>query len=975
MFASAIRRRRLRFERLERRWLMAIGDPDLTFSQDGIVTIPSYSGTESNDRVYDAAVQADNKVVSVGTIYGHNQDAFGLARVNVDGTRDTTFGNNGIVLGRLPLPAIAARSVAIQKDGKIVVGVSGLGDSVFVARFNQDGTLDTTFGESGTAIFRAPGLAGITELAISDDQQIVVTGEIESGISGGYVHYDVVVIRFNANGEVDSDFGENGAAVVRTSGRFENPQSLLLQANGDIVVAGYVEHEDYTWDIFIAQFNHNGTLKSSFGEAGSVVLPVANEPLPNQQERVAILPGANDQLLVFSNRMGNAGNSDFAITRLNPDGTLDATFGVAGTKLTPITVGSHDTITDAVLLESGKILVLGQSQGNDVLVRYNPDFQLDKSFDGDGIVFRDIFERGVTLVHQSSGHSVIAFQTTDLDFGLTRFDSLGAQDFEFGEFGLAKINFSDSVSGAVANNIVPWNDSYIVAGLCLNEIYVEDICQVEIALNGDVISQRSLSIDNLYYTPMLVRSADSMLLISAHVSSESDRDLFIRKMFKDGAIDSTFGDQGTVIVDVPEGSEVPIRAIVQADGSLLLTLSMSFPTEPYSSYEIIHVAADGQLDSNFGNAGRLSVGAARDVVALVQRDGAIITIKSNFDGSPAEVRRWTSQGKPDLTWGTNGGTTFPHYDGCSDAAFVPDEKILIGCYTRGYNLFARLDRSGQLDTDFGDDGIFIVPYRAAEDSYSTTLATFPGGEWLSILTERSGVAVLEAFDAAGALLARSEQKIGDFGSFLTNGIVTRDNDLVLVGNSTQLIDARFLIAKFEGPGGGSLTWSNPKSRWDVTGDDQQNVTPQDALVVINELNARGPHPLTPLTRHIQARAYYDVNDDSFVSSQDALMVINYLNRGGQAESESTSERELRFLELWQVYANDEEANHELAGDRSTSPPAPSEARVATASIVGKLDSTARTPKRISPNHSHDEYFQLLAKAEDAELIEAYAIRG
>jgi uncharacterized delta-60 repeat protein len=585
----------------------------------------------------------------------------------------------------------------------------------------------------------------------------------------------------------------------------------------------------------------------------------------------------------------------------------------------------------------------------------------------------------VTLVQQPSGHAVLAFQTADSDFGLARFDTFGQQDFDFGQFGLATTNFGDTISAAVASHVVTWNDSYVVAGTCVDEEENSDICLAEIAPNGATISQRYLGLEDIFSPPIVVRSADRMLVIAANIFNGLDRNLLIRKIFKDGSIDSTFGDLGTAIVDFPEGDEYPIRAVVEADGSVLVTLLMAFPSALYSSYELIRIGANGQLDSTFGNAGRLSIGAARDVVALVQRQGAIVTIKSNFDGNPAEVRRWSAKGEPDPTWGTNGVTTFPHYDACSDGAFVAGEKILIGCYTHGHNLFARVDRTGHLDTQFGDEGTIVVPYSATGETYNTTMATFSSGEWLSIRVLHNGIAILEAFDSAGSLLSRQEQKIGDPASFLGNGVLTSDNDAVLVGKSTQLFDARFLVAKFEGPGGTVPTWSNPRSPWDVTGDELQTVTPLDALVVINELNARGPHLLTPLTRHIQARAFYDVNQDSFVSSLDALMVINYLNRGGEPEGESenldlitnslglTTLVTIPLANLWEPYFQfgaDTETDQflivPLARAASADPMVP-------ASPTLSRDSARPFPKRQIVSEGHDEYFQLLSRREFDEL--------
>jgi len=166
---------------------------------------------------------------------------------------DPTFGAGGKVTTFVGSSNSYANAMAVQPDGKIVVAGVPL-----LTRYNSDGTLDTSFGTNG--IVTNSGLAGGSDLVIQPDGKILVVGG-----GGGRPNTSFHVARFNSNGSPDTSFGTNGIAIPLT---FQNPNlensvsgnSIALGPNGKILVAGdFFTEETRIW-YFLASLNSNGSL-------------------------------------------------------------------------------------------------------------------------------------------------------------------------------------------------------------------------------------------------------------------------------------------------------------------------------------------------------------------------------------------------------------------------------------------------------------------------------------------------------------------------------------------------------------------------------------------------------------------------------------------------------------------------------------------------------------------------------------------
>ena len=305
------------------------------------------------------AIQADGKIVVVGEGANSNTWDFAVVRYNTDGSLDTSFGGTGIVLTPVGNSHDLATSVAIQADGKIVVA-GGTGSSLAVVRYNPNGTLDTSFNGTGKVITSASSGAG--DLAIQSDGKIVVAG-------------GNALIRYNTNGSLDTSFNGTGIVITQSSGI---ASSVAIQSDGKIVAAGGSQNS-----FAVVRYNTDGLLDTSFNGTGIVTTPVGNSG--SGAEELAIQP---DGKIVAAGYAVGA-NLDFAFVRYNPNGSLDTTFGGTGKVVTPVG-DSVDYANSLAIQADGKIVAAGYSSNNSgsdfAVARLNPNGSLDTSFGGTGKV-------------------------------------------------------------------------------------------------------------------------------------------------------------------------------------------------------------------------------------------------------------------------------------------------------------------------------------------------------------------------------------------------------------------------------------------------------------------------------------------------------------------------------------------------------------------------------------------------------------
>jgi uncharacterized delta-60 repeat protein len=293
-------------------------------------------GTGANNDVHAVALQADGKIIIGGQFTSYNSDTYasdGIARLNTDGTLDTSFNYFGAGAG------VGVRAVAVQSDGKIIIGgnfTSYNGDSAasdHIARLNTDGTLDTTFnyGGAGPSVF-------LEAVAVQADGKILIGGNFTS-YNGNSAASDRIA-RLNIDGTLDTTFNLFGA------GADDFAQAIAVQPDGKILIGGFFNayNGDAAASDRIARLNTDGTLDTTFNMGGTgangAMYAVAAQP-----DGKIIIGGS------FSTYNGDAAASE-NIARLNTDGTLDTTFNYGG-------AGVNGGVSAVAVQSDGKIIIGG----------------------------------------------------------------------------------------------------------------------------------------------------------------------------------------------------------------------------------------------------------------------------------------------------------------------------------------------------------------------------------------------------------------------------------------------------------------------------------------------------------------------------------------------------------------------------------------------------------------------------------------
>lgn len=364
------------------------GIPDSSFGTAGSVITDMVNGTDAGSAL---ALQGDGKIVMVGTAHNGSGDDFGIARYNADGTLDSAFGTEGKVLTDFSNNTDEANGVAIQADGKIVVAgkVSSGGNMSFgIARYNVDGSLDTTFNTTGKVVtdLSSGGEDTAYGVAIQADGKIVVAGRAGSSPT------QVALVRYNTNGSLDTTFGTNGISLTNAENIVNHDGTgiavaydVALQSDGKIVVAGDLYHYGHP-QMFAARFTANGTLDPTFDSDGIAAVQVENA---SSAYGVAIQGDGKIVLAGYANQLASPNPNVFAVLRFTSAGSLDTAFSGDGIAMTAIG-SSDDRARDLAIQSDGKIVAAGYSTDGVTkkfaFARYTRDGSLDTSFGTSGVL-------------------------------------------------------------------------------------------------------------------------------------------------------------------------------------------------------------------------------------------------------------------------------------------------------------------------------------------------------------------------------------------------------------------------------------------------------------------------------------------------------------------------------------------------------------------------------------------------------------
>ncbi len=355
------------------------GKIDSSFGKDGIRKL-DLGG--SNDYACGLSILPNGKVLQGGTTLTTGSGIFCIAKYNSDGSLDNSFG----VYGKSAISfgdnsASLAKAQLLQPDGKVIIGGNtqeGINTGFALARFNTDGSADESFGNKGSVVTVLTTLfvSQVNALALQPNGKILAAGYTV----GDRAKVVIALVRYNANGSIDSSFGTNGK-VLPSFSNDANAFAVCYTQAGKIVVGGYLLQgtgSNSNQSGLLLQFNGDGSRDNSFGNQGKTLINY--EGSGTSINDLTQLP--DGRLLAASEVVViNTLERDFGLTRLTANGSLDKSFGTDG--LVKTNVNNNEGIVSIALQKDGKILAGGPYSS---LVRYNPDGSLDKSFGNGGLV-------------------------------------------------------------------------------------------------------------------------------------------------------------------------------------------------------------------------------------------------------------------------------------------------------------------------------------------------------------------------------------------------------------------------------------------------------------------------------------------------------------------------------------------------------------------------------------------------------------
>ncbi|MFC1738457.1 hypothetical protein ACFL1G_05330 [Planctomycetota bacterium] len=598
------------------------GSLDTTFGMDldGDGTKDGIAITDfglTDDRAGGVSIDSQKRIVvagmsrqPTGLSYPPSADDFAIARYNPDGSLDTSFDEDGKVLTDFGLGSWAAyyaNAVAVDSADRIIAAGHGAkvgGVDFLLARYNEDGSLDATFDGDGMVATNFIGSSGAA-LSVAIDWQggIVAAGYSYFQIDGTW-QYDFALARYDDNGSLDTDFGDEGKVTTDFDNASDFAYGVAIDGAGKIVAAGYAYPYnahltvDESSDFALARYNIDGSLDTSFDEDGKVTTDFIASNTDVGRDVVAVQ--SDGKILAVGWSDGSATSSVFALARLNTDGSLDATFGTDGKVMT--LVGDRGAHAKSVALdEYDRIVVAGtEGPGDFLLARYNSDGSLDTSFGGDGKVTAEIGSNnqqdldGMTIGPDGKIVAVGWAQLSggDRDFALARYNLDGSLDTSFGGDGIVTTDFGGPGADEIRNVAVQADGKIIAVGRAgwidfgVVRYNVDGSLDTTFG-NGGIAS----GVNSWAYG--VVIDADGKIVVAGY---DSSRRLALARYNTDGSLDPTFAtfDEGGIVYGMYLSA---FDVVIDAQGRIVVAGA------PWPGFKVGRFNSDGSPDLSFGNNG------------------------------------------------------------------------------------------------------------------------------------------------------------------------------------------------------------------------------------------------------------------------------------------------------------------------------------------------------------------------------------
>ena len=668
------------------------GSLDTSFGNGGkVITSISNGG---NDVATCVALQPDGKIVVGGSSQGNGtNDDFSVVRYNSDGSLDANFGLGGKQITPLSSWSDGANALAIQPDGKIVLaGWAGtqLGPYDFgLARYTPAGALDLSFDTDGITT-RDASMGGADDFATGVG--ILPDGKIFIVGRGSGVNY---FLRYQAGGFADNSWGILGNGILNQRyGQIDATNAMTIQPDGKVLIAGVSDGK-----FMIVRFNNTG-YDTTFNGNGRLFLPMGTG---FAEATTIAYTGSVVHKIVVAGYCANGATNDFAVARLDLNGALDMNFNATGRVIMPIGAGD-DRVNAVTYSAAGGYAIAGSASNgsnDDIAVgRITVTGLTDTGFDNDGkrtddVGFREGFAGG--LVIQPDGKILVGGYSgtddNDWDFAVARFNPNGSFDTSFDADGRATADFGGSADDGKAIALQP-DGKVIVAG-------------------------------------------------SRYDASAQAWDFAVARFNSDGSPDLSFNGHGRVIVPVGASSDEGAAVAVQADGKIIVGGTVKI-TATNTDFGVVRLTSTGTLDNSFGTGGKavFPVGLGNDTVVGMgmQADGKVVIAGRVHNGTNLDfgVARLTTGGIVDNTFGSFGRQVTPIGtldDYTLGMGVQPDGKVLVGGYklnnpTSGDMVIVRYTAGGIPDTSFDNDGIVTTSIGLVVAA-ATSFAVQPDGKILA----------------------------------------------------------------------------------------------------------------------------------------------------------------------------------------------------------------------------------------------------
>jgi uncharacterized delta-60 repeat protein len=339
------------------------GSLDLSFANNGIGQIGTYEWGN------DVAIQADGRAIvagwAVGQFPGYYSSAFMVRRLTSQGTPDLTFGNGGRVLTNVGYNGMAD-AIAIQPDGKFVVVGSRGGNwdnhPIVIVRYNADGSLDSSFGTGGSMSFLPGGLPGMaSDVVIQPDGKIVIVGSANNSGS----NFVMMTARLTSSGSLDGTFGSGGVVRAPVSSYNQDANAVEIADDGKVLVAGYTQRLDTSVYACCATAMQIAVLRYDTNGVLDTSFGTAGKAtieLPKTYGASDIELTQDGSVLVSTDYfVGSSRESGLAVIKLAPDGLLDSGFGTSGITKVPIPTNALSTPLVEIALSTS---IVEQSDGS-----------------------------------------------------------------------------------------------------------------------------------------------------------------------------------------------------------------------------------------------------------------------------------------------------------------------------------------------------------------------------------------------------------------------------------------------------------------------------------------------------------------------------------------------------------------------------------------------------------------------------------